>query len=78
MIYDLMSPAEVFDEADTANLVGIVLIGDDFAGHHEAYDTQAKWRFGKVGSRCRFEPYGGIYEDFLDFMEKWFVTDEAR
>jgi hypothetical protein len=51
-----------------------VLIGDDFAGQHEAYDTKGRWRFGTVGSSGRFEPYTE-YKDFVDFIERWFAEE---
>src|SRR5262249_11966390 len=54
MIYDLLSPKGIFDDRTAATLEGVVLIGDDFAGCHEAYDTRSRWRFGSVGGGGRF------------------------
>jgi hypothetical protein len=76
MIYDLIDASEIFGQGSTENLDGIVLIGDDFAGHHEAYDTKGRWRFGTVGGSGRFQPHP-VYRDFLQFIERWFVEDEA-
>jgi hypothetical protein len=75
MIYDLIDAVEIFGEGSAADLDGIVLIGDDFSGHHEAYDTNSKWRFGTVGSSGRFQPQVA-YRDFLEFIERWFVEVE--
>ena len=76
MVYDLIDAVEIFGEGSEADLDGIVLIGDDFAGHHEAYDTKAKWRFGTVGGSGQFQPHT-VYRDFLEFIERWFVEDDA-
>ncbi len=76
MIYDLIDAVEIFGEGSAADLDGIVLIGDDFSGHHEAYDTKTKWRFGEVGSSGRFEPHTA-YRDFVEFIERWFVDSDA-
>lgn len=75
MVYDLIDAAEIFGKGSEAELDGIVLIGDDFAGHHEAYDTKDGWRFGSVGGNGTFDPYGKLYRDFLEFMERWFVEE---
>jgi hypothetical protein len=76
MIYDLIDAVEIFGEGSATELDGIVLIGDDFAGQHEAYDTKTKWRFGTVGGSGRFQPHT-VYRDFLEFIERWFVEDDA-
>jgi hypothetical protein len=76
MVYDLIDAVEIFGKGSAADLDGIVLIGDDFAGHHEAYDAKAGWRFGMVGGSGRFEPHT-VYRDFVEFIERWFVEGEA-
>jgi hypothetical protein len=76
MVYDLINAVEIFGKGSVANLDGVVLIGDDFAGHHEAYDTKARWRFGTVGGSGRFEPHT-LYRDFVEFIERWFVEGET-
>lgn len=48
-IHDLMSPAEVYDEKTAASLEGILIVGDDFSGNCEAYDTSQGWTFGQRG-----------------------------
>ncbi len=58
-------------------LDGILIVGDDFAGHCEAYDAANGWRFGSIGSNGQFEPYDGIYSSFTDFLEKRFVAGDA-
>lgn len=73
MIYDLHSPQGIFDKETAAYLEGVVLIGDDFAGTHEAYDTRSKWRFGSVGAGGRFQPHSR-YANFVDFIEAWYVN----
>jgi hypothetical protein len=75
MIYDLIDAVDIFGKSSAEDLDGIVLIGDDFSGHHEAYDTKNKWRFGKVGGGGQFQPHT-TYRDFLEFIEKWFIEDD--
>ena len=76
MIYALINAVDIFGKGCEEDLDGIVLIGDDFAGHHEAYNTKDKWKFGKVGGGGRFQPHTA-YRDFLNFIEQWFVEDAA-
>src|ERR1700722_5347811 len=63
MIYALIDAVEIFGVGSAADLDGIVLIGDDYTGHHEAFDTKAKWRFGTVGGNGQFQPHT-FYRDF--------------
>jgi hypothetical protein len=74
MVYALIDAVEIFGPGNTAELNGVVLVGDDFAGHHEAYDTKAAWRFGTVGGGGRFVPHT-VYRDFVEFIERWFVEE---
>jgi hypothetical protein len=74
MIYDLHSPEDIFDEQTAAGLEGVFLIGDDFAGTHEAYDTRSNWRFGSVGGAGTFQPHTE-YATFIDFLEAWYVNE---
>jgi hypothetical protein len=76
MLYDLISPDEIFDPVTATGLEGVVLIGDDFAGDHEAYNTKSDWQFGTVGGGGRFSPHSR-YRDIVDFIEDWFATDEV-
>lgn len=76
MIFELIDAVEIFGKGREADLEGIVLVGDDFAGEHEAYDTKNKWRFGMVGSSGRFQPHT-VYRDFLEFTGRWFFEDGA-
>jgi len=73
MLYALIDPAEVYDEATAAELQGIVLIGDDFAGTNEGYDTRlAVWRFGSIDHTGRFQP-NKEDETIISFLEGWLV-----
>jgi hypothetical protein len=74
MVYALIDAVEIFGPGSEAELDGVVLIGDDFAGRHEAYDTKAGWRFGTVGGSGRFVPHT-VYRDFVEFIERWFVEE---
>lgn len=74
MIYDLLSPDEIWDETTSAQLDGVFLIGDDFAGTHEAYHTTKNWEFGSISAGGRYEPYSD-HRTFLDFAEDWFCKD---
>jgi hypothetical protein len=76
MVYGLIDAVQIFGKGSAAGLDGIVLIGDDFSGRHEAYDTKNKWRFGMVGGSGQFQPHT-VYRDFLGFIERWFVEGEA-
>ena len=75
MLYDLLSPKGIFDDQTAGELDGVLLVGDDFAGRHEAYDTRAKWQFGSVGGAGRFRPHTG-YETIIDFIEDWYASPE--
>jgi hypothetical protein len=72
MIYALISPAGIFDEQTAAGLKGILLVGDDFAGTHEAYDTRGRsWRFGSVGASGKFRVCKKP-KDFPAFIADWY------
>ena len=73
-IYDLLSPMDIYDEQTAAELEGIFLVGDDFAGNCEAYDTRDKWQFGSVGSSGTFQPHP-LYKNFVEFIEAWYAMD---
>ena len=69
MIHVLLDPSDVYDEKTARGLEGIVLVGDDFAGTCEAYDTRRGWKFGSIGASGRFTESKG---DFIDFLESWY------
>jgi hypothetical protein len=73
-LYGLISPRGIFDDQTASTLPGVVLIGDDFAGRHEAYDSLANWRFGSVGGNGRFQPHTQ-YETVIDFIEDWYAKE---
>ena len=54
MIYAFMDPDELYDAETARALEGVVLIGDDFAGTSEAYQTRRGWKFGSIGSSGEF------------------------
>lgn len=72
-IYDLHSPEDIFDKRTAADLEGVVLVGDNFGGTHEAYDTRAKWRFGWVATWGTFYPHTD-YATIIDLIESWYVN----
>jgi hypothetical protein len=74
MIYDLHRPEGIFDKRTAAGLEGVVLIGDDFAGTHEAYDTRSRWQFGSIGGNGSFQIHTE-YANFIDFIEAWYVNE---
>jgi hypothetical protein len=77
MIYPLIEPSDVFDPETAAGLEGIVLVGDDFAGTHEAYDTRgSSWHFGTVGGGGKFRPCKKP-EDFVAFIADWYGAPAA-
>jgi hypothetical protein len=77
MIHCLLEAGDIYDAKTAHGLDGILIVGDDFAGHCEAYDAANGWRFGSIGSNGQFEPYDGIYSSFTDFLEKRFVAGDA-
>jgi len=74
MIQCLLEPDEIYDAETASALDGVLIVGDDFAGHCEAYDAANGWVFGSIGSDGIFEPYEETYSSFTDFLEKWFVS----
>ena len=78
MIYDLVSPEDIFDEETAAGLKGILLVGDDFAGSHEAYDTRGRsWQFGSVGDSGTFHVCKKP-KDFPAFIADWYGGPAAE
>ena len=77
MIHCLLEAGEIFDSETARGLDGVLIVGDDFAGHCEAFDAANGWLFGSIGANARFESYGGIYSTFTEFLEKWFVAPEG-
>jgi hypothetical protein len=72
MIYPPLSPLDVFDAETAAGSQGVLLVGDDFAGTHEAYDTRGRsWRFGTVGGGGTFRP-SARHKDFPAFIAGWY------
>ncbi|WP_417503148.1 hypothetical protein [Marinobacter sp.] len=49
MIHVPTEPTEIYDEETAAELSGVIIVGDDFAGYCEAYDTRNDWEFGYIG-----------------------------
>ena len=68
-----MEPSFIFDQITAAGLQDVVLIGDDFAGGHEAIRFEDSGAvFGTVDSLDgRFEPDEG--ETFTSFIVSWFA-----
>jgi hypothetical protein len=72
MIYALISPTSIFDEETASGLKGVLLVGDDFAGRHEAYDTRGRsWQFGTIGESGKFRPCKKP-RDFPSFIAEWY------
>lgn len=75
MIHALLSPRDVYDAEQANALTGIVLVGDDFAGTCEAYDTrQSPWQFGSVGSNGVFSA-SESRADFVEFLTEWYGSE---
>ena len=74
-IHALIEPDEIYDSETAKCLNGIVIVGDDFAGNCDAYDTKADWQFGSIGHDGVFEP--DEEDDFISFLTGWF-TDEDK
>jgi hypothetical protein len=67
-IHALLTPEDVYDEETAEALEGIVIVGDDFAGYCDAYDTRGKaWVFGGINENGQFEPSPNS-ASFLEFL----------
>ena len=75
-IHFLLDPSDIYGPETADGLGEILIVGDDFAGDCEAYDAADSWRFGSIGSNGEFEPYDDIYSSFIEFLEKWFITED--
>lgn len=75
MIHFLLEPEDIFDPETARQLAGVRIVGDDFAGNCEAYDTANGWLLGSIDSSGDFRPYDGVYSSFTNFLEEWFVAD---
>lgn len=75
MIHALLDPDELYDPETAAALAGVVVVGDDFAGTCEAYDTKRGWKFGSIGAAGKFDENG--YGDFIDFLNSWYGEPSA-
>lgn len=69
-----LEPSEVFDQPTADGLREVVLIGDDFAGGHEAFSFGSPVAaFGSVDSTSgRFEP-GPEDATFSSFIKRFFA-----
>ncbi len=69
-----ISPADVFDSATAGDLGGVLLVGDDFAGTHEAYQvSDTAVSFGCVdSSRPRFVAHQDM--TFAEFLARRYAA----
>ncbi len=74
-IHVLMDPDEIYDLETAAALKGKLIVGDDFAGCCQAYDTQNNWEFGYIESTGEFESFKGIYDDFIAFLHEMTLNE---
>ena len=59
----------IFDIQEASHLADFVLLGDDFAGTFEAYDTCNNWQLACVDEHWNFEKCeGGNFIQFLEDM----------
>ncbi len=74
MIYSGPVPAsEILGASPEATMSGVVMVGDDFAGGHAAYATDAgQWRFVSIEHARPTEVLSGHWPTFLDYLEDWF------
>ena len=71
MVHALLDPGDIYCKDDARELVGKIIVGDDFAGTCEAFDAANGWIFGHIGSNCRFEEDDECWS-FVDFLNNWF------
>ena len=76
-IHALIDPEDIYDTETAKELEGYLIVGDDFAGSCEAYDTKNGWIFGCIGDDGRFEEYGKECNSFIKFLTEWFVENES-
>jgi hypothetical protein len=69
-VWALLDPGDIFDSATAVALGEVVLVGNDFWEHCEAYDTAAGWRFGYIGESRRFRSHVECH-DFVEFLLRW-------
>lgn len=67
-----VQPDFVFDEETARSLGNVVLLGDDFAGTHEAFAWSGEVaQFGYVdSSRPKFEPH--THAGLFEFVKDWY------
>lgn len=75
-IHALLAPDDVYDAETAAALDGVVIVGDDFAGTCDAYDTKRGWKFGSIGGGCTFER--SPRRDFVEFLERRYGDPSRR
>ncbi len=68
MIHDLLSPSDIYDPDNSTALASVVIVGDDFAGNCEGYDTNSSWSFGSIGSSGTFESMGDDHPTIVDWL----------
>ena len=76
MIHVPTEPTEIYDEETAAELSGVIIVGDDFAGYCEAYDTRNDWEFGYIGGDGVFETHAPEFESFTDFLATQYGTEQ--
>ena len=75
MIHFPMGPEFIYGDPPPPNLERKVIVGDDFAGHCEAYDTKEDWTFGTILPGGKFEPDPDC-KSFVDFLCEWIGNPE--
>lgn len=74
MLYEgPIQPADVFGRELPPSLQSVLLVGDDFAGHHAAYDTgRTPWRFVEIEHTRPADVSAGPH-DLITYVEAWWA-----
>ncbi|MEM1179188.1 MAG: hypothetical protein AAGM22_12640 [Acidobacteriota bacterium] len=78
MVHVPMGPDEVYDDETAAELEGVLLVGDDFGGYCEAYNTTKDWEFGFVDDCGVFETHAPEFESFVGFLASRFGAQPPK
>ena len=78
MIHALLEPEDIFGDAAGEELKGLVIVGDDFAGNCEAYDTKNGWRFGSLDSFGEFAAHEDPSHGFLEFLQDFIFPEQEK
>lgn len=72
MIHDPTHPDAFYDDETARSLAGIVIVGDNFSGTCDAYDSRNGWAFGSIDSSGKFQR-SSQHATFIEFLESGYA-----